>query len=1001
MKYTKETLEELKKIIDRVAQISHNISGPVEFRNHLEARSQNNSLTQEQRQAAEGLGGKIDLFTDFGLSARSTSSNLQKLIDGNAQNPDELEEQIDHFIDRLWQNSVPVSDAAQKYFVWDDHNKTPEFKDPAWPMYNLIREFDDAARSLNVLQKANGIRKYKEIGTQLEEEMTFITAMSCDGIDLTQVPDMLQNAKTEAEDAREKLDVLKSINGKAEWKKNHEDANRRISEIPAEIQELEKSRQDANKAVDDAERDLQAVKEAHREYDGIRKEIEEAGRNADKLSEDINGLQQELSSKTEKTDKANSTYQKGMEAYEHRAGGHAIDFFKPYVESRERELRWRKVKELAGDLGKILWEDTMVLDEFLSGIEKRSLTYSGMKQQENKPQGKAPLFGENAKRLDRIGEITAQMMRIAPDKNLLADLLIRKDPRTGAGEYLENLNNGLDQLIEANKKEFEGNVLYQNTQKKKEGISEKKEEYKKNADNLNKDNFGKKGDKKVKRKKNEGLAREIAAQNMDIAIDAVNTDELDFLIEDHVNIAMEQAAGDAKLDELKEKRNDSLKLAEELNKKRDDMCREYEFNYSPYLLGKAFNGQGGQDNFFGHLENVISDSVAKNKNSRDNEIPQKTEQLRNELNEQKNKADKYSLDSYKKALVNAQLDSEKKSRRYSQLFSINKHLNIAKDLYNRKTDELTNASAARTKETDEIMNGIDTFLRDFDKNKKTDHENSDEYKAIKAALEEFKKGNAQEKTPERLKEMLGVLKQSAVAYRTKKNKQRFHWRPSGQRKFRLNQADNIERFCDEHTGVIDSMGLNDNTLREIREFDSNPPVNNMNAVQFREKAQQMKEQYDQKISTFKNIVLEVKNAGAQRFDGNEPMTDEARKNVVINALVNNEVEKELWNTNPEMESFDRHILDLQQLKNQAARENIEKNNTEFINKVIADSKTHPEISGADITQRKEQQEVGRKFRNFTSYDQNLQEVVYNHVGNEMNRQTNNQVMNNNRAMVPQ
>ena len=131
------------------------------------------------------------------------------------------------------------------------------------------------------------------------------------------------------------------------------------------------------------------------------------------------------------------------------------------------------------------------------------------------------------------------------------------------------------------------------------------------------------------------------------------------------------------------------------------------------------------------------------------------------------------------------------------------------------------------------------------------------------------------------------------------------------------------------------------------------------------------------------------------------MTDEARKNVVINALVNNEVEKELWNTNPEMESFDRHILDLQQLKNQAARENIEKNNTEFINKVIADSKTHPEISGADITQRKEQQEVGRKFRNFTSYDQNLQEVVYNHVGNEMNRQTNNQVMNNNRAMVPQ
>ncbi|MCR5674655.1 MAG: hypothetical protein K6G16_03000 [Lachnospiraceae bacterium] len=995
MRYTKKTLEELKKTMDRVARISQEISGSVAFRDHLEARSRNNSLSQEQRQAAEGLRDKIDLFTNLGLSARDISSKIQKQIDGNAQNPDDLEVQIDRFIDTLQQNTGQVTAAADAYFLWDDHDKTPEFSDPVWPMYKLTREFDEAGKNLDVLQRTNGIHKYKEIDTRLEEEMTYLSAMSCDGIDLTQVPDTMQDAKAEADEAKNRYRELQSDDEKERWKEKQATANRRISEIPGEIQKLEEERKAADTAAKNDAKDLEEVKRARGRYDDIRRQIVEAGENEKKLSADIDGLQQELSSKTEKTDKANNTYRMGMEAYEHRAGGHAIDFFKPYVESKERELQWKKVRELAGKLGDVLWEDTTALNSFVSGIENRSGKLSGKEQEITGSRRKAPLSEENGKRLDRIGELVAQMMRMAPDKNLLNDLLVPKAPVTDAGSYLDELNKGLDQLIESNRKDYEGNVLYQNTQKKKEEVSKKKEEYGKNADNLQKDNFGKKKEKKAKQKKNKGLAVEIAKEDMGIAIDAVNTDELDFLIEDHVNTAMEQAEREAKLDELKEKRNDSIKLAGDLNKNLEDLRRDCELDYAPHLLGKAFNGQGGQDNLFGYLENVISDSVAKNQNSRDNEIPQKIERLKNELNERKAEADRYSLDSYKKALVDAQLDSEKKSRRYTQLQTINRHLNIAKDLYNDKTAELRRASDSLSKEREVILEGINAFLRDFDKNKKTGHGNSDEYETIKTALEAFTNDNTQELTPERFKQMLGVLKQSASAYKEKKNKQWFHWRPSGQRKFRLNQADNIERFCDEHTALIDSMNLNEATRQEIRDFNTNPPADNLDAGQFRTKAQEMKAQYDNKISTFKNIMLETKNAGAQRFDGNEQMTDAARKDMVINALVNNEVEKELWNTDPEKESFDKHVLDLQTIRN-TAKQNIEKTDTEFINKVIEDSKAHPEMSGADIAKRKRQQEAGRKYRDFTSYDQNLQEAVYNNAGNEMNRQ-----VNNNRAMAPQ
>ncbi|MCR5178248.1 MAG: hypothetical protein K6C95_04605 [Lachnospiraceae bacterium] len=999
MKYTKKTLEELKKTIDRVAHISQAVSGSVALRNHLDAQARKNGLTDDQHQAAEGLGEKIALFTTMGLTAQTMSSNIQKLIDGSAQNPDELEDQLDRYIDQLQLNSVQITAATDKYFIWDNHDRTPEFNDPAWPMYNMARELDDAGKELEVLRTANGIQKYKDIDRQLEEEMTLLSAMSCDGIDLTQVPVMLQNAKAEADEAKNRLEAQKSAGERQNWKKNLDDANRRISQIPGEIQHLEDQKRSLDNTIAAAGRDLQDLKAVRREYNDIRREIETAGQDVNKFNEDINGMQQELSALTEKTNKSEASYQRIMEAYANRSGS-AIDFFWPYVESKEKELRWTQVKELAGQLKDILWQDTLVKDEFLSSIEKNSRRLSDGEPLKNGPK-KGELSEENRQRLDRINGLVSQMMKIAPDKALLDDLLVRKDPGIEVGDYLDNLDKGLDELIGASKQDISDNVLYKNTQKKNDEISKRLEELDKNAEKQLKDNFASKKEKKARQKINKNLAKEIVKQNKDIVLDAVNTNELDDLIMSHVVTLTEQAAGDANLDVLQEKRKDSLERVNTLNKKLTDMRSENETKYLPYLLGRQNQELGEHDTFFDNMENAISQAAVQDRNRRDNEITQDIDRLKNELEQQRENVNKYSPDSYKKVLVDAQTDFEKKSREYAKLSTINKHLNVAKELFNEKTEEMKRASESRTKETETIMNGIDAFLRDFDKNKKADHENSDEYKAIKTALEAFKNGEAQEKTPEKLKELLGTLKEKTSAYKVKKNKQWFHWKPTGQRKFRLNQADNIERFCDEHTALIDSMGLDEATRQEIRDFDANRPANNMNAGQFSAVAQEMKEQYDNKISTFKSILLESKNINARKFEGNEQMTDEDRKNIVIDALVNNEVEKELYNFGPENGSFGRHLLDIQHLRD-TTRENITKNNTEFINKAVQDSKDNPELSGADISKRKEQYEAGRKFRNFTSFDQDPQQLVAG-AGNEMNRAANNNngVLNNNRAVVPQ
>ena len=998
MKYSKKTLEEMKRIIDRVARVSQQISGSVEIQNHLDARGRNNSLTPEQRKAATDLKDQMGKFAKLGLNAQRTSENIQKLLDGNVQNTRQLDDQIYDFIEAMKNNAGQFLPAIDQYFLWDDHDKTPGFSDPAWPLYNLTKEFDDACKNLETLQLADGIHKNKELNEQFDEEMTYLSAMSCDGIDLAEMPVLLQNAKNEADEAKNRLETLKSEEEKRNWQQEYTNATQRISQIPNEIKNLEDRRKVLDNTLKDAERDLQDVKKKHKEYDDTRKEIEEAERRADSLAKDIEAYQKELDSLTKKTAASAEFYNQQMSAYEKRGGARALDFLKPYVEDRTRALKWQKVQELAGELSQIISEDSTKLKLFAAEIAKYSRRLSEGKLPENGQQRRDMPDQETQARLDRIGGIVAQMMRIAPDKSLLDDLLVPKEPVNDAGQYVDNLTSNLQVLIEGSEKNITDNVLFQNTQKKKEEISKTVQEYEQNARKQQNGNFLNKKEKKAIEKTNKNLSKEIIKQNKDIAVDAVNTDELDAVIRFQIDYLAEQAAADAKMDVLKEKQKDSLKHAENLGKKLNSIRSETELSYLTYQLGKKDEAPQGQDKYFENLENTISRSAEQDRNRRDNEIPQEIERLKTSLQEQKAKAHDYDLGAYKTELVRIQAISERKDREYQKLLAISKHLKTARDLYNTRVDEMAKASSSLTKEKQRILDGIDAFLRDFDKNKKADHENSDEYKAIKTALEEFKKDNAQEITPAKFKDMLSTLKQRTTAYKEKKNKQWFHWRPTGQRKFRLDQADNIERFCDEHTALIDSMGLDEKTLAEIKHFDDTQPgrlsPEEMNTVM-----QERKTLYEDKISTFHTIVLETKNIKDRTLNGEAKVTDEARKNFVIDALVNNEVEKKLYQYDPEKVSLGKHVLDIKQFRSEA-RANIEKKGSKIISTMMELSKDNPTWKAGDIAFVREQVDALKQYDNFKSYDQNLREVVKN-GDDQMNRGANQEAMNNNRAMVPQ
>ena len=101
--------------------------------------------------------------------------------------------------------------------------------------------------------------------------------------------------------------------------------------------------------------------------------------------------------------------------------------------------------------------------------------------------------------------------------------------------------------------------------------------------------------------------------------------------------------------------------------------------------------------------------------------------------------------------------------------------------------------------------------------KRTDHQDSPQYEAMLNAMRTIVDG-ADNMTAADYLESLRILKESAEAYIRKKKKQWFHWKPSIQRKFRLQYAKGIIEMCDQQMNTIDPNDFVQTTETAARYF---------------------------------------------------------------------------------------------------------------------------------------------------------------------------------------
>ncbi len=380
------------------------------------------------------------------------------------------------------------------------------------------------------------------------------------------------------------------------------------------------------------------------------------------------------------------------------------------------------------------------------------------------------------------------------------------------------------------------------------------------------------------------------------------------------------------------------------------------------------------DKLLKRLKEPIADSLKSNREALDS-LKRKAVDLEGDRLEAESKVKQYAPQKYRAQLSTAQLDLEEGQRKATRYKNLRSHLNKARKLHNQKVAYLTQTKSAYDKEKAAILKGINEFKENFDKNKKAGHNNTPEYEAIKTVLNRFTEASMKDMSPEALKQNLADLKSATDQYRRKKEKQLFHWNPSPQRKYRLEQSDHIGRFADKHRQLADTLEKNMKQFQDVKMPKAGEIGNEQAFAGF---AQEYKEHYDQKIKPFSDMVNEVKQSYEAKFFDDNHLTEneqkERRKQLVMNALVNSEVEKKLWDFDPSQKPLGIYVVELTDFKTKTENRFAQKEGA-FINKTAETviNEKNQKMTGKDIAQ-KWQRKNEPKYRDFKDYNQNIKDL---------------------------
>ena len=1039
MKYSEQTIREIRDLLEEFGQVTTSPGTWEPAKTALAAMAQNGA--EDQRSAAGSMNQKLATISSYQLSAQTWVNKLNDILNKTDPYPEGTERELDEFLQRLKNRSRDLKEDLDICCIRNDIEETPTRDNPVWELHTYATKLDQIGARVDEIQVGNEIQNYKQSEKNFDDEMTYLAAVTGgDNTKITEIPQKLRNAKKELKDAQNELTSLE--NGRARWKANYEEAKQKTETLPQQIEQLEEDEKTLRLIL---ESDTEIIKDGDIKH--AKERYNEQLADIDKFQNELAIVEQSLKAE-QSINKAEHDKEKdypklkaaALSGMSKKTTEEDKKELADYADAKEKEIRYGKALQLTEKLEKTIgMEGDAMLRTILFGRTeiKASNGFLGFGKRERKAgfpkfyleQLEEGLLPAQKERLAEGRKLVNQIQQILPQDEATKQML-EKPFATDGLEFVRTLKNDLKSVHDEAKERLEKNPAYIYTQQ----INEEKAELSKRIEAFENQYKG------VELDENTKPIHEAGQKMLDLAnfelLDKISSNPkdtrmIDDVLSDHIQASEKLAELDNKLDELKERKETlqfKISVREQTSQKiRADVVKEYDSNYqtlkekevdavaeeqakldakkkkkgeptvvekpSDMYLKQVLNDPDRAGNkLFDVLESKLTEKIKVTK-ERHKAVQDDLNKARLELPKAKNDMKKYSFASYKAALHNAAIDVDRKQLEVNRFTRANEHLNTAQEAYNLKNRSIVKANEAFDKSKDDILEKIDEFKASFDKNKKPGHGNSDEYEAIKAKLDTFTKESMRDMSPQQLSDALKGLSDTVTAYQTKKEKQ---WRPlpSPQRVFRTNFSNNIQSFVAGQQKTLTGLGIDGNTWQAMREAKQNPPQEIRNLNDFAEKAESIRQPYDQKTSGFQSIVSNIKFSNEQKLTEEWEMSPEERKERIVNAMVNEEVAKKVYEFNPSRKEVGAQKLELETYKNQL-KADIPAQYGDLINNAMKDAERNNQLTAGNIAHRKAVQDVSPRYRNVQNYELPPQMVNQNVNQNENARKINNPVMNQN------
>jgi hypothetical protein len=1037
-KYSKETLRKMKALCEQIKTQTARLYDLPEVRGHFEAQKNNNELTQTQRNGAENLLWHLNNAHDITTRADNIITDIDELLNDTDYTLAK-EEHIENYLAELVDLQTEMQDAARAYFITENHDQTPIYDDPAWPVFNIAHELSDTTKNLRTIQESNNLFAYKEIDKELQKEYKIISAFSCDGTTLENVAEDLAHYEKEYSNDLKEFEILK--NSQDDWERKYTDAQLKIRQLPDKISQLKEQSDKLEKDISNAKEDLKTLSRDEERYITAGKNLQTVRKDLDSLNAEVNRLQDE----NIRTHRDAEFYQQSKNALLNRAGSNS-EYINSYISDKERELKWQKIQALSKELQEVLKADAIAQTIVFAKVEQKGKKFLGinfkerisgipesyMRQLENGIEEPA-----RKERIRKGREIAAQMMELAPDKARLQEILV-KLPSLDEKDYFDNMDRSLNVEVNSAHEALVNNPAYKRTMKLQEDakqlnellekmdqqISDKEKDKEKNKVNNPQNQQDNKADEMEVL--NDAYVAEMRDQiskaainaNKEMASNPVNINEIDKLVSDHINATERLSAEDERLENKKIEQSDVEKRASDLAKEMADIrkkvVKKYSMTYkmikdgednqpvgeegklSEQVLDKMadYNNEK-EEKLFDDLRKEINSRIASDTESVDKVIPKQIANYELQLIKAKTEAKDYSFSNYVEELSTHRLNAEYDALKVKKLKMLKTHLEEARKLHNKKAEYINNAADAFDKEKAKVFDQIKYLTETLNLNKKPGHSNSPEFQAIEAQLKVFYDPEKHTKgidnmTPEQLKQNLVHLKAVTEHYKSEKLDQKLHWIPSGQRKYRLSVSDNIISFTDQHFKIIDAMKLDAQTLETLNSAKEHPVTIYNDIKEFAAEASIQKKNLDNQISGFSKIVNEV-NRDIKCDLGNQyDMSEDAKKEAIKSAIISREIRKKMWDFDPTKQELGAHILMLQDTKQQATtmieHELGSGQLDSFMKKALQDTKDKRELQAGTIERRRDKRILKKtEFASLKNYDIEAQDKLDKNIQKQLEK----------------